>query len=189
MFCMYRLRHLKEDRESSKTVSKHKTQTDGSCQPIVTTVNGHSCAPLRSLVNINEMCMLYKRPYLFSYLLSEPDDCRRASINTTLLTPPSPPPRGALFSSYWMLTMSTPVPVAADPHFGSQPSLMTVHAHRPGRNWQAKLAGICWGSAGPRLWRARLPAAIYYWVQVVFFFFIHTSPPTQELYSTGWVQA
>lgn len=65
--------------------------------------------------------------------------------------------------------MSTPAPVAADPHFGWRPSLMIVLAHRPGRNWQSKPAGICWGSAGPWLWRAWLPAAIYYWPQVVSF--------------------
>lgn len=79
------------------------------------------------------------------------------------------PTRRASLSSYWMLTISTPAPVAADPRFGPQPSLMMVLAHRPGHNWQAKPAGICWGSAGPWLWRARLPAAIYYWTQVASF--------------------
>lgn len=47
------------------------------------------------------------------------------------------PTRRAPLSSYWMLTMSTPAPVAADPRFGPRPSLMMVLAHRLGR----KLAG------------------------------------------------
>lgn len=75
------------------------------------------------------------------------------------------PTRRAALSSYWMLMMSTPAPVAADLRFGPWPSLMMVLAHRQGHNWQAKPAGICLGSAGPWLWRARLPAAIYYWTQ------------------------
>ena len=50
----------------------------------MTAVNGHTRAPLRPLVNINERRMLYKRPYLFSYLLGEPGKWRRASINITL---------------------------------------------------------------------------------------------------------
>lgn len=53
----------------------------------MTAVNGHSRAPLRLLVNINERRALYKRPYLFSYLLSEPGNCRRGSINITLPHP------------------------------------------------------------------------------------------------------
>lgn len=181
MFCMYRLRHLKEtDRGSGKTVGKHKTQTDGNCQPVVAAVNGHSWD--RWLILMNCACCTKGR--IYSHI---------CSVNLmTADEPPSislcPPPR-ALFSSYWMLTMSTPVPVAAAPRFGSRPSLMMVHAHGPGRNWQAKLAGICWGSAGPRRWRAQLPAAIYYWTQVVFSFSSTLLPPTQELYSKGWVQA
>lgn len=119
------------------------------------------------------MCMLYKRPYLFSYLLSELGNCRRP-LSISLC-----PTRRAPISSYWMLTMSTPAPVAADPQFGPQPSLMMVLAQRPGRNWQAKLAGICWGSAGLWLWRARLPTAIYYWTQVVSFP-PHFSPPPKN---------
>lgn len=79
------------------------------------------------------------------------------------------PTRRATVFSHWVLTMSTAVPVAADLFFGRQPSFMMVQAHRPGRNWQAKLPGICWGSDGPRLWSARLPAAIYYWTQIVSF--------------------
>lgn len=46
-------------------------------------------APLRLLVNINERCMLYKRPYLFSYLLTEPQNWRWTSINITLPHPQS----------------------------------------------------------------------------------------------------
>ena len=96
----------------------------------------------------------------------------------------------APLSSYWMLTMSTPAPVAAEPHFGPQPLLMMVLAHRPGRNWQAKPAGICWGSTGPWLWRARLPAAIYYWTQVVSFP-PHLSQPRTLFYrlSAGLIRA
>lgn len=87
----------------------------------------------------------------------------------------------APLSSYWMLTMSTPAHLAADPHIGPWPSLMMVLAHKPGHNWQAKPASICWGSTGPWLCRARLPAAIYYWTQVVSFP-PHLSPHLRSLF-------
>lgn len=77
--------------------------------------------------------------------------------------------------------MSTPALVAADLRFGPRPSLMMVLAHRQGRNWQAKPAGICWGSAGPWLRRARLPAEIYYWTKVTSFP-LHFSPHQGSLF-------
>ncbi len=74
-------------REKTFSSSHMKQQTDGGCQILVTAVNRHSCAPLKLLVNINERCMPCKRPYLFSYLLSEPGNRRWASINITLSHP------------------------------------------------------------------------------------------------------
>lgn len=95
------------------------------------------------------------------------------------------PTRRAPLSSYWMLTMSTPAPAAADPRFGPRPSLMMVLAHRPGeRNWQAKtsrhLLGVGWATAPKSpaacgdllLDTSRLSAP-------------PPSHPAQELYSTG----
>lgn len=131
-------------------------------------------------------CACYTKGHIYSHI---------CSVNqATADEPPSIslcPTCGALFFSYWMLTMSTPVPVAADPHFGPRPSLMMVQAHRPGRNWQAKLAGICWGSARPWLWRAWLPAAIYYWTQVVSFPPLFSLHPRTLFYrqSAGLIRA
>lgn len=117
------------------------------------------------------------------------------SVNqTTRDEPPSIslyPTHGATLFSYWVLTMFTAAPVAAYLFFGWWPSLMMVLAHRPGRNWQAKLVGICWGSAGPWLWRGRLPAAIYYWTQVVSFSQHLLSHPRSLFYrlSAGLIRA
>ncbi len=61
------------------------------------------------------------------------------------------PTRRAPLSSYWMLTMSTPAPVAADPLFGPWPSLMMVLAHRPGTQLAGQtsrhLLGVDWAMA------------------------------------------
>lgn len=99
--------------------------------------------------------------------------------------------RRATLFSYWVLTMSAAELVVADPFFGWQPSLMMVLAQRAGRNWQAKLPGICWGSDGPWLWSARLPGAIYYWTQVVSFP-AHLFPHPRTLFyrlSAGLIRA
>lgn len=57
------------------------------------------------------------------------------SVNqATAVEPPSIslcPTRRDPLSSYWMLTTSTPAPVAADPRFGWRPSLMMALAHGP----------------------------------------------------------
>lgn len=113
------------------------------------------------------------------------------SVNhTTAYEPPSIslcPTRWAALSSYWMLMMSTPVPAAADLHFGPRPLLMMLLAHRQGHNWQAKPVGICWGSTGPRLWGSWLPAAIYYWTQVASFLKPLTPPRNFILQAEGWL--
>lgn len=68
---------------------------------------------------------------------------------------------------------------------------MMMLAHRTPCDWQAKPAGICWGSAGPGLRRVRLPATIYYWTQVVSFpplLFLHSRTLFYRL-SAGLIRA
>lgn len=74
----------------------------------------------------------YAKGHIYSHICS----VNRATADQ----PPSIslcPTRRAPLSSYWMLTMSTPAPVAADPRFGPRPSLMMVLAHGP----RTQLAG------------------------------------------------
>lgn len=94
-------------------------------------VNGHSCAPSKLLVNINERCMLCKRPYLFSYLPSEPGNCRRAAINITL-----PHPQG---SALFLLDVNDVYTCAC----GGRPPLWTAAIAHDGAGPQAgtQLAG------------------------------------------------
>lgn len=98
---------------------------------MVTAVNGHSRAPLTLLVNINERRMLCKRPYLFSYLLSEPGNCGPASINITL-----PHPQG---SALFLLDVNDVYTCAC----GGRPPLWTVAIAHDGAGPQAgmQLAG------------------------------------------------
>lgn len=130
-------------------------------------------------------CACYTKGHIYSHICSVNQATADQSPSISLC-----PTRRAPFS-YWMLTMSTPAPVAADPHVGPWPSLMMVLAHGPGRNWQAKPVGICRRSAGPRLRRTRLPAAIYYWTQVVSFP-ARLSPHSRTLFyrlSAGLIRA
>lgn len=112
---------------------------------MVIAVNGHSCAPLGHWLILMKG-EYYAKGHIYFYF---------CPVNqATAYEPPSIslcPTRRAALSSYWMLMMSTPAPVAADLRFGPRPSLMMVLAHRQRRNWQAKPAGICLGSAGPWL--------------------------------------
>lgn len=108
----------------------------------MTAVNEHSCAPL---ANINERSMLCKRPYLFSYLLSEPGKCRRASINITL-----PHPQGfALFlldvnDVYTCACGGRPLLwTAAIAHDGAGPQAGTQLAGQTSRH----LLGVGWAMA------------------------------------------
>ena len=92
MLCLYRLRHSSEDRGREEWNS-HKAATNKTAnrwrlsKPQWPPLMGHSYAPFRLLVNINERCVPCKRPYLFSYLLGEPGNCGWASINITLPHP------------------------------------------------------------------------------------------------------
>ncbi len=92
---------------------------------MVTAVNRHTRAPLRLLVNINERHMLCKRPYLFSYLLSEPGNCGPASINITL-----PHPQG---SALFLLDVNDVYTCAC----GGRPPLWTVAIAHDGAGPQA----------------------------------------------------
>lgn len=89
--------------------------------------------------------MLCKRPYLFSYLLSEPGNCRRASINITL-----PHPRGfALFlldvnDVYTCACGGRPLLwTAAIAHDGAGPQAGTQLAGQTSRH----LLGVDWAVA------------------------------------------
>ena len=131
---------------SSQQQPEVEPPTDGGCQTAVTNVNGRSCAPLRMLINVLKKSEGYVKGHIYIHI---------CSVNQATADEPAsillcPICRAAL-SSYWMLMMSTPALVAADLRFGPPPSLMMVLAHRLGRNWQAKPAGICWGSARPWL--------------------------------------
>lgn len=83
--------------------------------------NENSGAPWKLLVYINEPHMLHKSPYLFSYLLSEPGQCRCTSINITF-----PHQRGFILNLLDGNDVYTCACISGSPRFRTRPSLMMV---------------------------------------------------------------
>lgn len=168
----------------SQKWSQLKPQTDGACHPLWIAVNGNSLAPSRLLVNINERHKLCKRPYLFSYLLSDPDNRRQASINITLPHPQISAPFLLSVNDVYScacVAASPPLWTAAIAHDGAGPQAGTqlagqtnLHLLGVGRAAALKSTAAC--------------SDLLLDTSRFFFFFTHHSP-TQELYFTGWLQA
>lgn len=104
----------------SRTPNRRRLSNCSAC------VNWHSSAPPGLLVNINERWTPHEKGHIYFriYSLNRAAACEPPSISLCHT-------RRAVLSSYWMLMMSTPAPVAVDLCSGPRPSLM------------AELLGIC----------------------------------------------